>query len=135
MTRITIATTVHDVGRSRCDGERALAFGAYRHVADARYILAIDVTGEIGADDRAAMTGLVAHDNERSAQMMLLNGCCNAISCIYSIFSRYIRLARFKINNNAVGSKRNELFFVLNANCDIDADVKVDLNLPRHNGR
>ena len=73
MTRVAVATTVHEVTRSRRDGESALALGTYCHIAKARNILAMDVKGEIGADDRAAMTGPVAHDDEGSAQKVLLN--------------------------------------------------------------
>src|SRR6218665_785752 len=61
---IAAPLAVHHVRCARVDREHAFALGTDHHVAHAGHRLAVDVAGEVGADDRAAVTDLVAHDDE-----------------------------------------------------------------------
>lgn len=97
MTCVTVAITVDQVAWSRRNRESPLAFGTYRHVTDAGDVFAVDVEGEIGTDDCASVTGLVAQDNKWSAQMLLIVESSDSIT----VFTRALFLER---NSNIQGS-------------------------------
>ena len=63
MWRVAVAVAVDQVAWPRRDRESPLAFRAYRHVAKPRDVFAVDVKGEIGADDRATVAGLISQDD------------------------------------------------------------------------
>jgi len=83
MTRVAIATTVEQIARPGCDGERSLAFWAYGHIANACHVLAVNVEREIGTNHRATVACLVTHDDKRSAQNERLNNIwrCMKVIC------------------------------------------------------
>ena len=60
------------IGSACCNREGSFALGAHRYVIDMRNVFAVDDRCEITRQNRAAVTGFIANNDEGFAQSILL---------------------------------------------------------------